>query len=243
MQTRTVHIHDEPVLWPEHKMLNEVLETRDTTQEHVWETTYQGYPTSPKGKLFERDWWNNKNRYTGEQIVAIYLSLDTALSDQETAAMSVISVLGLLADYRICLLDMWANRVQYPQLTSKTIEYAMQYKFNNQLYGIIIENKVSGISLIQTLKQTAPKDIADLVIAYTPKYAKDIRWGEAAVWCKLGMVLLPMPSPAYPWLFELEKDLYDAPDIQVKDRLDSFTQGILALSQYLSQGYSVKAGY
>lgn len=245
MQHRVIEIPHTSVLWADHQPESEVLAIRDTTQPHIWETTYQGNPTSPKGQIFEREWWGGmRNRYTDiSQVIAIYLSLDTALSDKESAAMSAITVIGLWSDYRVGVLEVWSERVQFPQLISKTLSMATHYhNTTGRLYGVIIENKVSGISLIQSLNQTAPDWLIKLIYPYNPKVIKELRWGEASVWCRLDMVMLPVQSSSMPWLPEFERDLFEAPDVTIRDRLDAFAQGVLFCSNYLSQGYAVRSG-
>jgi phage terminase large subunit-like protein len=237
---RMVHLNNDTVLWKARRSEADVLDIKATTQDYIWQTTYQGQPTAPKGQIFQREWWAGKNRFdwSMDGIIATYVSADTGLSDTETSAMSALVVLGLDSHYRVRVLDVIANRVQYPQLVTMTNQTAVKYNEKELLHGIIIENKASGISLLQTMKQSSPDKIVQLLKPYNPKIAKELRWGESAVWCGLDTVLLPNPSPACPWLYEFERDLFEAPDVELKDRLDAFAQGINFLSHYLSSGYS-----
>jgi phage terminase large subunit-like protein len=237
---RTVHLNNDTVLWKERRSEAEVLEIKATTQEYIWQTTYQGQPTTPKGQIFQREWWSGKNRYNWslEGVIAIFLSADTGLSDTESSALSSIVVFGLDSQYQVRVLDVWANRVQYPQLVAMTNQIAVKYNANELLHGIIIENKASGISLIQTMTQSSAPEIVKLIAPYNPKVAKELRWGESAVWCGLDCVLLPNPSPSCVWLYEFERDLFEAPDVEFKDRLDAFAQGVNYLAHYLSEGYA-----
>lgn len=237
---RIIHLHNDTVLWKERRSEAEVLETKATTQDYIWQTTYQGQPTTPKGQIFQREWWSGKNRFdwSMEGIVAIFVSADTALSDTETSAMSALVVLGLDSQYRVRVLDVIADRVQYPQLVTMINQTAVKYNDKELLHGIIIENKASGISLIQTMTQSSPDKLVKLIKPYNPKIAKELRWGESAVWCGLDCILLPNPSPLCPWLYEFERDLFEAPDVELRDRLDAFAQGINFLANYISSGYS-----
>lgn len=241
METTKIKLHDNPVLWEEHKSLEEVLSLKATTPQYIFETTYQGHPTSPRGNIFHREWWDGKNRYhqNEEKMIGRWISMDTGLSEEETAAYSSIVIGDLMADYRLRIILSWAERVGFPQLVSKT--KSVVYAYPENLKGVVIENKVSGISLIQTLRQ-ADQKVAGLVRPYTPKQAKVMRWNEAAVWCSLGCVLLPHPSPDAPWLFDLEEDLFSAPDTPFRDRLDAFSQLVLFLGHLLSEGYNSRKG-
>lgn len=240
MQRRTVQIPYTNVLWADHQSENDILTIRDTTQPHIWETTYQGHPTSPKGQTFQREWWGGmRNRFTSiDQVSGFFISADTAGSKDGT--MSAITTFGLWLDYRIGLVDVWSDRVPFEEIRSEIIKKIIHFKQMRPVFSVIIENKASGGSLIQSLQQTAEDWMVKLIYPYNPKVGKEERWGEAAVWCNLDMVMLPAPSPSMPWLADFERDLYEAPDVAVKDRLDAFAQGVLFASNYLSQGYAVR---
>ena len=242
MRTEQVLLHDNRTLWDAHKPLGEVIELKDTTMSHIWETTYQGNPTSPHGTIFQRDWFKNRSDGTGKPI-ARAISLDTSLSDLETASMSAATVGELMPNYSIRITHVWADHVQFPQLVEQATTLAYQFNQDKLLRWIIIEKKVSGFSLIQTLRQSTDRWIRALVKDYTPKISKDQRYNQSAIWCKNGMVKLPIISDNNPWLFDFEEDLFSAPNIPYKDRMDSFAQLILYLANYLSQGYAARKGH
>lgn len=239
--THALKIHNGKVLWPAHKPLSEVLELKRTTIPHVWETTYQNNPTDPAGQIFRREWWMGQSRYSHEEtIVARWISADTALSDEDTAAKSAMVVGELLADYRMRIRDVWSGHVQFPQLVDQTRNMAYRYNYDNLLHGVIIEDKASGISLVQTIRQAVGSGISDKIITFNPRYSKEMRWNQAAVWCANGCILLPEPSPDFPWLYDFESSLYEAPAVVYKDTLDAFAQLILYTELYLSEGYNAR---
>jgi phage terminase large subunit-like protein len=242
MNKRVVKLHNETTLWPAHKSEAEVLELKATTPIHIFQTTYQGFPTNPSGNIFKREWFDKRwISDTHEQPIARWMSMDTALSDSESAAMSAIVVGELTPYYELNTLEVWAERVQFPQLVEVTGQFANRYK-DERFQGIIVEKKASGFSLIQTLKQSGDPWMSKKILEYTPKYNKETRWSEAAVWCSLFMVRLPPPSPVNPWLYDFEQDLFEAPDIPFKDRLDAFAQLVLYIQHYLSAGYKASRG-
>ena len=235
----SLKLHDRKVLWPQRMSEQQVLDLRDTTLDHVWQTTYQGNATSPGGNIFQRSWFENRFSHGSGKPIARWLSADTALSDAETAALSAILVGDLMPDYTLRIVDMWSDWVQFPQLVSTSLKMLRKYDSPKDiLRGIIIEKKASGFSLIQTLRQQ--KDVSQFVLEFTPKESKELRWTEASSWTFNEMVLLPEPSEKVSWLLAFEEDLFNAPGILHSDRLDAFAQLILFLSNLLSAGLAAK---
>lgn len=242
METKQIELHQDKVLWPPQMSIDDALHLKDTTVPHIWETTYQGNPTSPHGNIFQREWFTHRDTGIGQPIARI-ISIDTSLSDLETASMSAATVGELMPDYSLRITYVWAEHIQYPQLVEKVTELAFQFNQDNFLKWIVIEKKVSGFSLIQSLRQSTNRWIKALVQDYTPKLNKDQRYNQAAIWCKNGMVKLPVISEDTPWLFDFEEDLFSAPNIPFKDRMDSFAQMILYLANHLSMGYAARKGH
>lgn len=241
-KTNTLRLHDGLVLWPEHKPEAEVLELKDTTIPYIWETTYQGNPTEPGGNAFKRAWWDSKNRYhhPGAKGIARWISFDTAASEDKDAAYTAWAVGDLLADYRLQLVEAGRERLAFPQLTGKITEVATRWKADT-LRGVIIEDKSTGISALQTLRQSADRWLASLLLAFTPKVDKPMRWAQAGVWCNLGCVLLPYPDSALGWLLEFEEEIFSVPGSPFKDYADSFAQLILFTENLLSEGYKARS--
>lgn len=245
MSIRTsLPLHDSEVLWPEMKSLTEVINLKLTTLPEVWETTYQGNANSSLGsKIFDMDWFANRYSYIQPSgAIGRWISLDTGLTDNETSSFSAATVGDLMPDYLLHITQCWSGKLQFPGLIDKIISLARENNQDGQLRGIIIENKSSGISAIQALKKSADKWITDIVKPYNPRVSKETRWGESAIWCSLGCVRLPSPSPEVPWLFDLESDLRDAPDVTYKDRLDSLAQLVIFLSNLIAEAYRVRQG-
>ena len=242
---RTYKLHDDKVLWPEHKSLEEVLALKATTPPNVWATTYQGDATNPAGTIFQREWWQGKNRFRSTILspcVARWISGDTGLNDTNSSAKSALVVGELLDDYRLRIVDVWAEAVQFPQLVSKTRDWMVRYNQDGKLHVAVIERKVSGISLIQTLQQSIGDDLSSLVVGFDPKVSKETRYQQASVWCSLGCVLIPDPATEFPWLFDFETDLYECPNIRFLDVMDAFSQLIIYTEHLLSSGYEGRKG-
>lgn len=232
-------------LWPEHKPLAEVLKLRATTPELIWEGTYQGNPTPSGGYTFRREWWSGQNRYIASELpkpVARFQSWDTAEETGATNAYTVGITGDVLEDYRLVIRDVYRERLTFDVLPQTIESMARQWRGNYQLRGVVIEDKSSGKSANQTLKATSPEWLRELLSPYQPMGSKENRAGAAAVWCRNDMVLLPHPGPEAPWLMDFEDELFSFPQGTFADQADAFSQLILFLENYLSEGWAAKQG-
>jgi predicted phage terminase large subunit-like protein len=177
-----------------------------------------------------------------------FISWDTALKDTETADFSACVVGELTDDWRLFIREVWRDRVTFPALLRKIEQMARKYGQDehivsgareNKLKAIVIEDKVSGVSALQTMREASDPWLAALLKPFEPKTGKIQRAGQAAEWCEKGCVWFPHPSEDAPWLFDFERELYDFPDGPHKDMADAFAQLVL----YLEVHGFMKAGW
>lgn len=247
MRTYTFKIHDQRVLWPDHKPLDEILVIRDTSPESVWEATYQGRPTSPAGTVFKRAWWNRQNRYDLQnqkirnEIYARFISWDTGQKDNrrpdDDHDPSAYIVAELWPDYRLAIRAAGTERLEFPELPDEIEAIAQKWNYDEKLRAVIIEDKVSGTSAIQTLRATTAGGLRELIIPFMPTTDKVTRAGQAAVWCKNSCILLPYADLSAYWLVDLEDQLFDFPRAAHDDLVDALSQLILYLENYIEHGY------
>lgn len=234
------------VLWPQHKPLNEVLKLRDTTPELIWQGTYQGNPTPAGGYTFRRDWWSGVNRYHENEIrsrsIGRFQSWDTAETTGVSSAWTVGITGEITADYRLVVRDVYRDRLTFDVLPATIESVARRWNTDGRLNYITIEDKSSGKAANQTLKATSPEWLRDKISPYQPVGSKEQRASSAAVWCRNGMVLLPHPGPAAPWLLDFEDELFSFPQSAYADQVDAFSQLILFLENYLAAGHAAGAG-
>ena len=229
---------DGQLLWPERFGDKELSELKRDMSSYMVASQLQQRPAPLGGNIFKRDWFTT--RYGAMDIVAVYVSADTAGSTDESSANTSIVVGGLTSDRRLIPLLVEADKWEYPQMIDELIRVCEL--FQDKLHSIIIENKSTGISAIQTLKQTAPAWLRGKVISYNPKMQKPERALPASQWCENGSVILPNPELGGKWLFDFEDELFNFPNGKYKDRVDAFVQLILHLKVYLSQGYHLRIG-
>lgn len=219
-----------------------LLGERDTAAQQ------QQRPAPKGGVIFLRKWWEGKNRYDPtdrsyyRKSVGRWLSWDTALKDDEQNDHSSLVVGDLLPDYRLLLRFALWRKLQFPQLAASIEAEARRWNYDGKLRGIIIEDKASGISALQTLGQGA-SDIASLLIAFNPGgISKQGRARSASLWCERDCILLPEPMDEVPWLIDYENILFDFPTKVIKDPVDATTQMILHLENLLAEGWRARTG-
>lgn len=194
-------------------------------------------------------WWlDGRNRYDPDdaaysnRCIARYISWDTGLKDKVTNAYSAATVFELMPDYRTLVRHVWRDRLTFPNLVPEIIGHAGRWNRDGKLYAVVIEDKASGTSAIQTLRQSGPEWLRGLVQEFMPSGDKRQRAEQAGVWCRNDCVWLPRPAESVPWLHVFEQELYEAPDGAFMDQADAFAQGILYLENVIAEGYRARRG-
>lgn len=238
-----------PALWPEQMPAAEVLALKAVTPAIVWETTHQGNPTPAAGTVFLRSWWATPaSRFDAgdpglvTSSVGRWISWDTGLKDEADNAFTVAVVGELWPDYRLAMRHVYRERLLFPALPPAIEQLAARYNADGKLRGVLVEDKASGTSAIQTLKQSADPWLRKLLKAYAPHGDKETRASYASVWCANGSVLLPAPSEHVPWLVDFEDELFGFPNSTYKDQVDAFGQLVNFLENLLAEGYRARKG-
>lgn len=229
---------DGELLWESRFPRKDMETIRKVLGERDFAGQYQQRPGASSGNIFKREWFST--RVNPPQFVARFISFDTAATVKEGSAYSAAVVGDLLEDYRLFIRHVWRDKLEFPQLQKKVEELAKVW--SHGLHSIVIENKSSGISLIQTLEQSLAPDVAEKLVAFNPPASldKDGRCELASLWCENGSVLLPPQDGTYPWLFDFEEELFLVPSSRYRDMTDAFAQLILYLENYLAAGHQAR---
>lgn len=196
--------------------------------------------------IFDRVWFAERRfnpddgmaTKTPQRVLGRYLSWDTALKDTDTSAYSACVVGELLDTYELRIVDVWRDRCTFPNLLEHMARMKRKHNTDGKLLAEIIEDKVSGTSAYQTLVALAPAEERDRLVAFQPQGSKEQRASQAAVWCKSGMVWLPIPGAAARWLLPFEDELFQTG--QFLDQRDAFAQLLLYLEHLLSAGFHAR---
>lgn len=196
----------------------------------------------PGGKPFNRDWWRDTNRWVMTPVGTHPLphqriiSLDTAMDTKAMNDYTAWTVGELMSDYSLRIREVGQEKLTFPELLDLIASLVRQWNTDLKLAGVIIEGAASGKPAIQSLRAGLHRDLARRFVEIAPRGSKLERANQAAVWCKRGMVHLPVPGPE--WLADFERELFAFPDVEHDDRIDSFTQLVNYVQHYLAAGWN-----
>lgn len=211
----------------------------------------QQRPAPAGGAIFLVDQWfgEGRNRYhvaehdnDPTKVVARYISLDTAMKDADTNDYTACVVADLRADYTLRIRDVWAERLQFHELLDALSRTARRWDWDGKLQEIVIEDKGSGTSAIQTLRNGADPRLAALIREFMPTGSKAYRYRQSTQFIARGDVQLPHPSLEVPWLMDFLEQLKMVPTAQHDDQADAFAQLIIWLDPTLNAGYHARHG-
>lgn len=233
-------------LWPERFPLKRLLRRKGRFGSYVWDALYQQRPTAPGGAVFRPENFRNRFDPTSLQrqreVVGRWISWDTALKDEEDDAYTVGVVAELMADYRLHIREVVRARWQFPELVAGVTSLAAKWNHDDLLRDVVIEDKASGISLLQTLRLQAPDWLSSRLVAITPTADKLTRAKQASVWTQNGSVCLPEPGATVPWLLDFETELFGYPQSPYADQVDAFDQCVIWLERMLAEGFHAREG-
>lgn len=123
-----------------------------------------------------------------------------------------------IRDQTVFVLDVFRERLEYPDLKRKVIELHRRWRNATNDYALLIENKGSGMPLIQELKRDGIH-----AIAFEPRDDKVMRMNGQTARIEAGSVYLPARAP---WLDEFRKELLAFPASRHSDQIDAFSQAL-----------------
>jgi predicted phage terminase large subunit-like protein len=177
---------------------------------------YQQEPVPPGGNLIKWSWFGFY-----EQCPAllpddrIIVSWDTAMSSNELSDYSVCVVAHVRKD-TVHILHVFRDRLEYPALKRKVIEIHERWRCSNRV--LLIENKGSGMSLIQDLRQ-----LNIHAIPVVPEGDKIMRMARQTAHIEAGCVFLPASAA---WLNDFRAELMAFPGGRHNDQIDALSQAL-----------------
>jgi predicted phage terminase large subunit-like protein len=179
---------------------------------------YQQEPVAEGGNLIKWKWFPSYDRPPDREINdKTILSWDTALNAKELSSYSVCVILQVRGE-TVFVLDVFRARLEYPDLKRKEIELHRRWRNFTNNYALLIENKGSGMPLIQDLRRDNIH-----AIAFEPKDDKVMRMNAQTARIEAGSVYLPERAA---WLDEFRKELVAFPASRHSDQIDAFSQGL-----------------
>ena len=242
-------------LWPTRYDLNDLDTTRISVGEYDWGSLYQQRPGPVGGGIFRHEWWDpvtGRNRYRLDdtavinRVLARWQFWDTAMKDDESNDYAVCSTFELWPDYRIALRSVWMERILSAFLPDKMDEMARQWNKDGKLRGVVVEDKGSGTTAIQTLRATSPSWLAEMVFEFMPTGTKEYRARQASIWCGRDCIQFPYPHADALWYLDTidaeQGQLFRFPNTAHDDFVDTMSMGIIFLEHYISEGFHARLG-
>ena len=140
-------------IWPE-KFTDADLAKMEAQDPRFFATQYMQSPTVDGGNVIKVD---RIKRYSEppDEIVYTKIFADTAFKKTSAADNSVLLTAGYTRNKDVYILDVFAGKLEFPELLAKAREIFAKYR-GTRIYqprALVIEDKGSGISLIQSLRR------------------------------------------------------------------------------------------
>ncbi len=181
---------------------------------------YQQSPAPAGGNIFKEEdfgWYTVYKKYK-----RIIISWDTANKATALADPSVATVWGE-HDKGYDLLEVVRDKMEYPRLKRETIKLAEKWKAKDEVYAahklltILIEDKSSGQSLIQDVKESTTFNI----VAILPEADKVTRASTCSPLVEDGKVFLKKGAS---WVDDYMEEMTVFPNTSHDDQVDSTSQ-------------------
>jgi predicted phage terminase large subunit-like protein len=207
-----------PQRWPE----SWVKKTKATVGPFIWSSQFMQRPAPAGGAIFKSEWFQTYKKEPDKGTTII--SLDTAFSVKKTADYSAASV-WTAYEGRYYLRFVWRERVAYPELKRMVEELADVWMPD----AVLVEEKGSGQSLLQSLKQETSLPIVGIQVD-TDKVS---RAHSVTALFSAGRVHFPEDAP---WLPTFLHELELFPASAFDDQVDTVTQALRYLRSQQSDG-------
>lgn len=188
---------EEQALWPMRYPLDKLRQLEDGDV-YTFNAQYRGRPTPAGGSIFKEEWWQFYETIPHEDLQYVRIYADTAHKTGEHNDYSVFEAWGYTKNGDIYLLDLVRQKWEAPDLERNFKLFYKKWKnkhgkYSYRLQCAKIEDKASGIGLIQSLK----KEPGTIIVPIQREKDKVTRALGCAPVVQSGRVLLPSGAP---WL-------------------------------------------
>ena len=173
------------LLWPERIDERTLSKLERSLGSYAAAGQLQQRPMPKGGGILRAEWWVPWEKDELPDIEYIIQSWDTAFSTKEKSSYSARTTWGVFrknGEMNAIVLDMWYDRVTYPELRKIAQEAYEDYEPD----AVLIEKKASGQSLLQDLRMAGVP-----VIPYSPDRDKEARAHAASALLEDGRIYFP----------------------------------------------------
>jgi predicted phage terminase large subunit-like protein len=213
------HRKEGEALFPELKSIEFLLRQKSTQSDGSWQSLYQQNPSIQGGNMFKDDWWKFLDVPPPVVWRAIYA--DTAQKTKTSNDFSVLQCWGASTTGQAILLDMLRGRWEAPELLEMSRAFWAKHKAvtgMGKLRKMGVEDKVSGTTLIQTLRREGIP-----TIAIQRNTDKVMRAQDTLPYIESGNVVLLRGVPG---LSEMLEEARGFPNAKFDDTLDPMMDAV-----------------
>jgi predicted phage terminase large subunit-like protein len=181
-----------------------------------YEALYQQRPRPPKGTLFQAEWFNrNVQVYERGVYSLVVQGWDTAFKEgQENDYTACVTIGRLSMTGALHVLNVYRQRVAFPELVRAIEQQAERW----QPHAIVVEDKGSGTSAVQSLQRTTGLPI----VAVPAEADKVARANRITAYCEAGKVSIPSGR----MFDDLISELVRFPSGKHDDQVDAFVHAL-----------------
>ena len=213
---RKVERREGDLLWPKRYGKDAIAEARRELGSYGFAAQHQQRPTPLGGGIIKRAWWKFYRKLP-ESVAQCVQSWDTAFKKGEQNDYTVGST-WIEASDGLYLVDLWRKRVEFPELKRAVVA---QYD-KHRPFAVLIEDKASGQSLIQSMKRDTRLPIKAIGVD-SDKIARVHAISPAI---EAGTIYLPERAS---WLADFLDEFEAFPNGSYDDQVDSVSQALAFL--------------
>ena len=213
------------ILWPERYPAKDVEDIKTTVTPRDWISLFQQKPTSGSGEIFKKEWFRYSPFPHRDNISKGIQVWDTAMTEKEESDYSACVTAYVTRD-GIFIADVFRARLGFPDLKQAMHN---QYDHWNSVFPIsriYIEHKVSGVSVLQSLKKDSYLPVMPLEKESLVGKSKVQRANAASGYVQSGRVIFPVNGT---FLTDFENELFGFPRGKHDDMVDAFVYAIITL--------------
>ncbi len=204
-------------LWPEMYDTPELNKLKGAVGTYWWDAEFQGKPRPEGGGIIREGWFNyfNPDDFEDLKLTRYVQFWDTALKEKQVNDRSACITFaeGPKGYY---VLDLWVGRPAFPELTEQAKTQYAKWAPDS----VEVEDKASGISLIQQLR----RDTKIPIHAVKAVDDKVSRAHSVTGILEAGRVWLPERAP---WLSTFISEVTGFPTAAHDDITDAFVYGLM----------------
>jgi predicted phage terminase large subunit-like protein len=208
-------------LFPEHKSLEFLLNQKTLMPTANWQSLYQQSPVIDGGNLFKPKWFQYYQALP--KLKRIIITADTAQKAKESNDYSVFECWGLGRDGNVYLIDLVRGKWEAPELLIQARAFYNKHKAHDygqaNLSCMYIEDKVSGTTLIQTMRRESGFIVGDIQRSVD----KVTRAMDTIPSISSGRVYLPQGAP---WLSDFLSEVEQFPNGVNDDQIDPMMDAV-----------------